>query len=166
MTPSIKNLNKNHVKKNFNCGKNLLDNYIKNQAGQDVKRDLSACFVAANPDNIVMGYYTLSSNAIDRNSLPQELIVKLPPSYTDLPTILLGRLAVDSQFKGKGLGQFLLIDALNRCVELAKQLGILAVVVDPIDQEAINFYTAYGFILLHGSGKMFITIKTIEDSLI
>lgn len=166
MTPSIENLNKNHVKKDFNCGKPLLDNYIKTQAGQDVKRDLSACFVAADSSNIVMGYYTLSSNSIERDTFPVEMIAKLPPSYSELPTILLGRLAVDNRFQGKGLGQFLLIDALNRCVSLALQLGILAIIVDPIDDSAIKFYKAYGFIFLPGSGRMFITIKTVEDSLL
>ncbi|KAF2518271.1 GNAT family N-acetyltransferase [Flavobacterium salilacus subsp. salilacus] len=158
-------LNKSHNKSDFYCGKELLDNYIRKQASQDIKKDLSACYVFCEGDNKeVTGYYTLSSNSIDRSTLPPSLTKKLPPTYVNLPTVLLGRLAVDAKHQGKGLGKLLLIDALNQCIELSKTLGIIAVIVDPIDSEAIKFYESYGFILLPGSGKMFITIKTIEKT--
>lgn len=166
MSNTIRPLDKNHKKQDFNCGQPMLDNYIRTQAGQDVKRDLSACFVLAGEDNVVIGYYTLSSNTIERTTFPEDMAAKLPPSYADLPTILLGRLAVDTKFKGNRYGEFLLIHALNKCVEISAQLGVLAVVVDPIDDSAVKFYENYGFILLPGSGKMFIPIKTIESSLL
>lgn len=160
----IENLKSSHNKKDFNCGYELLDNYIKKQARQDVKRDLSACYVLIEKkSDDVIGYYTLSANSISRDNFPSTLLKKLPPSYLELPTILLGRLAISEQFKGNGYGQLLLIDALNKCVEISDRLGILAVVVDPIDK-AQNFYLKYGFISLPGSGKMFIPIKTIENS--
>lgn len=164
MILSIESLDKKHQKKEFNCGQELLNRYIQNQAGQDVKRKLTACFVTANEDNTIMGYYTLSSNSIPKDTFPPDMAAKLPPSYTELPAILLGRLAIDIRFQGKGLGKFLLIDALNRCVCLATQLGVLAVIVDPIDDNAMKFYGSYGFIQLPGSGKMFIPVKTIENS--
>ena len=72
--------------------------------------------------------------------MPEELIKKLPTSYHDLPTILLGRLAVDEAAKGKGYGISLLMHALENCLNLANQLGSLAVVVDPIDENASLFY--------------------------
>lgn len=166
MKGTIQPLNKNHIKSDFDCGKPLLTNYIRTQAGQDVKRDLSACFVLVSKEsNVVMGYYTLTSNSIDRASFPFEMISKLPPSYSDLPTILLGRLAIDSKHQGNKFGEFLLIDALNKCVEISESMGVLAVVVDPIDDGAIAFYKSYGFIFLPGTQKMFIPIKTIKDSL-
>lgn len=164
MKPVIENLSKKHQKKDFNCGKELLDNYLHKQAGQDLKRNLAACFVAVDEENTVMGYYTLSSNVIERDTFPPEMASKLPQSYADLPAILLGRLAIDTRFQGRRLGEFLLVDALRRCVNLATQLGVLAVIVDPIDDAAVRFYEAYGFISLPDSGKMFITVKTIEDS--
>ncbi len=165
MDLEIKTLNKSHKKSDFDCGVPLLDNYIRTQAKQDVNRDLSACYVLSGSDHKVMGYYTLSSNAIRREGFPDDLLKKLPPSYASLPTVLLGRLAVDSKHKKKGYGRLLLIDALNRCVELSENLGILAVVVDPIDKSAVAFYQSYGFILLPGSKKMFIPIKTVKDSM-
>lgn len=158
-------LNKLHVKKEFSCGKPLLDGYIRNQAKQDDLRDLSVCYILSEEKtNRVMGYFTLSSNTVSRNVLPEELIRKLPPSYIDLPTILLGRLAVDERDKGKGYGEFLLLQALDKAVEISKSLGIIAVVVDPIDQDATNFYSSYDFTLIPSNGKMFITIETIKSS--
>lgn len=162
----IEILNSQHKKRGFDCGNDLLNNYIRRQAKQDVSRDLSACYILNNSDDKrIIGYYTLSGNSINRNDFPEDLIMKLPPSYVNLPTVLLGRLAVDNTYKGKGFGETLLIDALKRCVDISKNLGIIAVIVDPIDQKAVTFYESYGFILIPSTNKMFIPIKTIENSL-
>jgi len=165
MKLEIQLLEKNHHKKSFECGQSLLDDYIRKQAKQDVSRELSACFVLADESAGVKGYYTLSSNAVRRDDFPEELIKKLPPSYSDLPTILLGRLAIDQSLQGQGYGEILLINALNRCVEISRSIGTLAVVVDPIDESAERFYSNYGFILLPGTGKMMLPIKTIRESI-
>ena len=155
-------LNSFHNKKDFTCGRKLLDDYLHTQAKQDVKRRLSACFILADNQNRVKGYYTLSSTSILREVLPEEVIKKLPPSYTNLPATLLGRLAIDSSFKGQGLGELMLIDALKRSYNTSlSSIGSMAVIVDPIDEEAVKFYQKYGFILLPDSGKMFIAMKTI-----
>lgn len=165
MKVQVQLLSKIHVRTGFDCGKVLLDNYIRKQASQDVKRDLSACYVMTQEgSDEVVGYYTLSSNSIERTTFPANMIAKLPPSYGDLPTILMGRLAIDNKIKGQRLGEYLLINALNKCVEVSETIGALAVVVDPIDENAEEFYSSYGFIFLPGSKKMFITIKTIEES--
>ncbi|UUV21097.1 GNAT family N-acetyltransferase [Paenimyroides aestuarii] len=156
-------LEKKYEKTKFSCGYELLDNYIKKQAKQDVNRDLSACYVLLEDDDIIKGYYTLSANSIKREEFEDDLIKKLPPSYVEIPTILLGRLAIDQSIKGKRLGEALLLDALKTSLQISKNMGILAVVVDPIDEKAIGFYTQYGFILLPTSGKMFLPMKTIKD---
>ena len=151
-----------HVKENFDCKKDLLNGYIHRQASQDVKRRISACFVLADDDNIIKGYYTLSSSSIRRDLLPLEIIKKLPESYTDLPVTLLGRLAVDKNSFGKGLGELLLLDALKRSYDTSvHNVASMAVIVDPLDQEAIGFYEKYGFILIPDSGKMFLTMNTL-----
>ncbi len=84
----------------------------------------------------------------------------MPASYTKLPTTLLGRLAVDTQFRRQGLGELLLMDALQRCYVLSEQIGSIAVIVDPLDEEAAAFYQQYGFIPLE-SGRMFLPMKTV-----
>jgi len=155
-------LSSEHRKEGFDCGQDLLNGYIRRQASQDVKRRITACFILAGENGLVMGYYTLSSASISRDKLPSAIIRKLPGSYSDLPVTLLGRLAVDNAHKGKGLGEALLADALKRAFYASVQsVASIAIVVDPIDQNAQKFYTKYGFIMLPDSGKMFLTMETV-----
>lgn len=163
MKLKIEKLESIHVKEEFSCGYDLLDNYLKRQANQDIKRKLSSCSVLVDEQNVVKGYFTLSANSIRRQDLTEELIKKLPPSYSDLPVILLGRIAIDKSIQGNGFGENLLLHALKKCLDLSNQLGILAVVVDPIDSKAISFYKSYSFIELPTSDKMFLSMKTIEQ---
>jgi len=153
---------KSHNKASFKCGVRLLDNYLHKQAGQDVKRKLSACFILPDESNNVKGYYTLSSASIKRAELTDDLTRILPPSYQDLPVTLLGRLAVDDHYKRLGIGELLLIDALKRSYDATQSVASMAVVVDPIDESAARFYLKYGFVQLPASGKMFITMKTVS----
>ena len=153
-----------HQKEHFRCGNNSLDNYLHLQAKQDIKRKLSACFILSDNGSEVKGYYTLSSASIPRGILPEPIIKKLPPSYKDLPVTLLGRLAVSNNHKGKGIGKMLLIDALKRSYDAsATSIASMAIIVDPIDNDAIQFYTKYGFISLANSNKMFITMNTVAQ---
>ena len=140
MNGLTENLNSSHRKKEFSCGKDMLDNYLQKQANQDIKRKLSACFVLNDKEtNLLKGYYTLANNSIPQNLIPTEFQKKLPKSYASIPTTLLGRLAIDNRFQGKGVGKLLLIDALNRSYEISKSIGSFAVIVDPIDEDAEKF---------------------------
>ena len=159
----IELLDKKHNRDDFDCGKELLTNYLKTQAGPDMKRKLSACFVLSENGTEIQGYYTLSNNSISLSSFPVHLQKKLPKSYNSIPTTLLGRLAIDKKYQGQGIGKILLIDSLKRSYELSKEIGSFAVVVDPIDEEAENFYNKYDFIKLPTSGKMFIAVKTLQE---
>ena len=157
-------LNSARKKSDFSCGKEMLDNYIHRQASQDVKRKLSVCFVAKDKlTNLIKGYYTLSNNSISQEFIPAEIRKKLPDSYESIPTTLLGRLAIDHRFQGEGVGKLLLIDALKRSYDISKTIGSFAVIVDPMDQDAENFYAKYGFIKLPDSGKMFLPMNTIKQ---
>ena len=155
-------LNSTHKKSEFDCGQELLDNYLHRQASQDVKRHLSVCFIIADEDDNVKGYYTLSNASIDKELIPDNITDKLPKSYNDIPVTLLGRLARDKNIKGERLGETLLLDALKRSYDTSKTIGSMAVIVDPIDEEAKNFYLKYGFIELPDSKKMFMTMKAIS----
>lgn len=156
-------LNSTHEKEDFACGNEILDSYIKQQAGQDVKRKLSVCFVCVHAQSkLVKAYYTLSSSSIPLDMVPAAFKKNLPPSYISIPCTLLGRLAIDSKFQNQGLGKMLLIDALRRAYEISKSIGSFAIIVDPIDDNAKSYYTKFGFIQLPDSGKMFIAMKTVE----
>ena len=164
MTPLTELLDSKHRKKEFSCGKDMLDKYLHEQANQDVKKKLSICFVKEDSTTgLVQGYYTLSNSSIPKDLIPFDVQKRLPPSYISIPVTLMGRLAIDSRFHGKGLGKLLLLDALYRSYDLSKKIGSFAVVVDPLDNEAELFYNKYGFIKLPDSGKMFLPMKTIEQ---
>lgn len=152
-----------HEKAKFTCGKVMLDNYIKKQAKQDIKAKVSVCFVLSDDDKEIKGYYTLSNGSIPRSQLPESITVQLP-KYRDLPITLLGRLAIDNKFKRQKLGTLILLDALKRSFDISSSsVASMAVIVDPIDQEATDFYAKFGFILLPDSGRMFLPMGTIEQ---
>jgi predicted GNAT family N-acyltransferase len=111
----------------------------------------------------IKGYYTLSNASIDRDLVPDNVKSKLPKSYNDMTVTLLGRLARDKKYNGERLGETLLLDSLKRCYDASSTIGSLAVVVDPLDNEAKSFYLKYGFILLPDSKKIFMTMKTISN---
>ena len=109
----------------------------------------------------VLGYYTLSASVVGVDELPQALAKKLP-RYPQLPVTLLGRLAVDSSLKGRGLGQFLLMDALQRSLHAAAEIAAMAVVVDAKDEAAAAFYGHFGFAPLQQQPRrLFLPVKTI-----
>jgi predicted GNAT family N-acyltransferase len=156
-------LDSKFLKNEFHCGKPMLDAYLHRQASQDMKRKLCVVFVHPSETHEVKAYYTLSNSSIPKDQLPEDLIKRMPPSYTQLPATLIGRLAVDVHFKGQGLGQAILMDSLKRCLEASKSsIGSVVVLVDPLDEEARNFYRHFFFVQLPGSEKMFLTMKTIE----
>ncbi|MFH1157936.1 MAG: GNAT family N-acetyltransferase [Pseudomonadota bacterium] len=155
-------LDASHDREAFSCGKADLDAYLKNHAGQDMKRHIAVVFVLPGEKGRIKGYYTLSNDSIPQGEVP-EAVRKKMPKYKNLPVTLLGRLAVDQEFQGQKLGLKLLLDALFRSCEAARTaLGSIAVVVDPLDAGAAAFYERYGFILLPDRKRLFLPMKTIE----
>ena len=156
-------LDRAHNRKSFECEEKSLSDYIQKQVSQDVKKRLAICFVAADSDNNVIGYYTLTSESLGRDSIPEKYLKKVPKNY-NAPVILLGRLARDLKEKGTGLGEHLLLDALFRAFTLSEEsIGAMAVVVDPINEFAVRFYEKYAFERLPDSEKMFLPMNTIKQ---
>lgn len=155
-------LEKKHNKAAFKCGVESLDAYLHRQAGQDKKRYAASVYVLEAEDGCtVLGYYTLSAYGIEPSKMPVEFQKDLP-RYETLPAYLLGRLAVSESCKGQGLGKFLLVDALNRCLHHQETIAGLAVVVDSIDEKAAAFYQHYGFLALPERPlKLFISMKLV-----
>ena len=150
-----------HNRAAFSCGVPALDRYLKEQAVQDVRNRVAAVFVLAEQDRVI-GYYTLSAISVHPTVLPDSLRKRLP-HYEHLPAILLGRLAVDVQHRGQGLGGFLLIDALRRAFRLHQELGAIAVIVDAKDDTARAFYEHYEFLpLLDAPNRLFLSLRVIE----
>jgi GNAT superfamily N-acetyltransferase len=160
----VEPLGKHHNRKDFSCGHDLLDRYLKEQASQDARRLVAAPFILLNETDLttILGYYTLSSFGIDLRDLPEDIVKRLP-AYPVVPVTLLGRLAIDHRYKGKGAGEFLLVDALQRAFTQSSQIAATAVVVDAIDDQAAGFYRHFGFIDFPDKpGRLFLPIKTIR----
>lgn len=141
----VEALGSQHDRSSFNCGVEPLDRYFRTQAGQDARKNMAAPFVLVLPAGAIGGYYTLSSTAMKLTDLPAETIRRLP-RYPLVPAILLGRLAVDLRYRGKGYGRFLLADALLRAVR--SEIASFAVVVEAKDEAARRFYERESFLPL------------------
>ncbi len=149
---SIEALQRSHDRSQFDCGSEALDRYIRQQASQDVRRNVTRVFVALPEEsNEIAGFYTLSAGSIERNALPEKKAKRLP--RYPVPVALLGRLAVDRRWCGQGLGSALLADALQRVVRASAALAVYAVVVDAKDEQAQAFYEHFGFIGLPGAKR-------------
>lgn len=143
----IEPLGSRHDRGRFACGKPLLDDFLRTLVSQYGRRGLGRTFVAlTSPGERVIGCYTLSSGSVSYQNLPQESARKLPRH--PVPVVLLARLAVDRSAQGQGLGSLLLLDALRRSLHLADRLGIHAVEVHALDEDARSFYERYGFVPL------------------
>ncbi len=135
----IEPLAKTHDREDFDCGEESLNVFLKQYARQNAKKGLGRSFVAVKEDSPkIYGYYTLSSNSFGYEIVPENL-----PRYP-VPVVHLGRLAVDKSAKRQGLGTALLANAFRRSVGIAEQLGIYAVEVYALNEQARKFYLDFG----------------------
>lgn len=147
----------------FDCGSPPLNLYLKTQVSQDIKRRIASCFLAVDGKGQVLGYYTLASMSIPLNNLSESIRKKLP-RYPSVPAVLLGRLAVDKQVKGKRLGQALLGNALKRVI--SSEIAAYALFVEAKDEQAIYFYRKFGFIpLINETHKLFFPLTKVMGNL-
>lgn len=150
-----------HNRANFSCGIAELDLYLQRQARQDSDRNLAAVFVLTDNDVDVRGLYTLSSQSILAMDLPQPYAKKLPRFR--LPVTLLGRMAVSRDLRGQGLGEFLLMHALERCLIASRQIASWAVIVDA-KAGARDFYSKHNFeAMIDDPNRLFLTMATIGE---
>lgn len=140
----VERLSAEHDRSSFSCGNAALDRYLQEQAGQDLRRHLSAIYVAFDLANsAVAGYYALSACQIEPRSLPREIAKRLP--RRPVPATLIGRFAIDLRYRGQGLGGTLLTNALARACDASWEIGSMAVIVDAKDDQARGFYEHYAF---------------------
>ena len=162
---SIEPLAKHHNREEFSCGNEELDRYFKIVASQDRKRNIAVPYVIVNLKNSqIIGYYSLSMTSIDLGELPNSIAKKLP-KYPLIGVTLIGRLAVDKNYKGMGWGKLLVMDALYKSLEASKQVASFAVVVDAIDKQAVKFYQRFDFQTFPEQPfKLFRTMKNIAQT--
>lgn len=127
----------------FSCGKPSLDRWLKTRALSNQEKGFTA-FMVVHEANRVIGYYGLAPTAIVPSSLPRSIRTGQPPD--PVPCLLLGQLATDENWIGKGVGTGLLKHALQRCVMAAGLIGGRALIVNAVDAEAAAFWVRRGFI--------------------
>ena len=122
---TILSLTGSHNRKEFDCGKPELDDWLARFARQHQERGISQTFVAVHVDSPgrILGFYALTACEIVTQELPAEFASKLPRKA---PGVKLGRLAVDRSVQGQGLGELLLADAIKRSCEARKHVGMYA----------------------------------------
>ncbi|MBD3267098.1 GNAT family N-acetyltransferase [bacterium] len=159
----IEPLDKHHNRTEFSCGIEELDVYVHRYAGQDIRKQVAAVFVLLRENqSTIAGYYTLSATGIRHENLPDDIMRKLP-KYPITPATLLGRLAVDRKFRGEGLGETLLLDALYRSLQHSREIASMAVIVNAINNKAKTFYEHYGFQCFPDTDdKLFLPMKKIQ----
>ena len=137
-----------HDRAALDCGQPVLNDWLRLYAGQYERRGLSRTYVGLRPGEIrVLGYYAISTGRVDYGALPAEQAEGLP--RISVPVGLLGRLAVDRSVQGQGLGRHLLFNAFRRIEQISRQIGVRAIEVHAIDEDARSFYLRHGFVSLH-----------------
>lgn len=134
-----------HDRQDFDCGRQELNNWLRQVARQHQDKGLSKTFVALREEEPahICGYYALTLAELETRHLPAAWRKKLPRR---VPGLRLGRLAVDHHFQGKGLGELLLVDALSRAQRIYAEAGGIGLFVDAIDEHAAGYYLRFGFL--------------------
>lgn len=136
-------LNNGHDKKRFDCGNAELNGWLHQVAKQHKEKRVSSTFVAVS-DKIsaeVLGFYAISMAELINADLPEQYRKRLPAK---IPVFRLGRLATAKRHQGKGIGEFMLFDAIDRVTHIADEIGGIGLVVNA-KPSAVDFYSRYGF---------------------
>lgn len=154
----------NHQLNNFNSGELLLDEWLKKRAIRNNASGASRCFVICDDKKEVFGYYCLSAGAIGRESAPKAMQRNMPDP---LPVLVLGRLAIDKKYHNRGLGSALLRDAMIRSVSIAEDVGVFAVLIHSLSEQAKRFYISRGFVESPFEAMtLFMPLETIRSILV
>jgi GNAT superfamily N-acetyltransferase len=140
--PQVAKLAKSHDINAFSCGSEPLDSYLKRYALGSQSAGAANTYVAAAGSRVV-GYYSLSTASVQYADAPERLRKGL--ARHPVPVILLGRLAVDRAWQGRGLGAALLQDALRRVLAASDVVGLRALMVHAKDDAARRFYQHFDF---------------------
>lgn len=132
-----------HDVSEFSCGKPTLDHWLRTHALSNQEKGFTAVLVVHEAGRVV-GYYGLAPTAVVPNILPRSIRTGQPPD--PVPCLLLGQLATDISWAGRGIGTGLVKHALERCVHAASLVGGRALMVNAVDDEAAAFWRRRGFL--------------------
>jgi GNAT superfamily N-acetyltransferase len=150
-----------HRREEFRCESPELSEFLQKRARKEMEARTSACFVLVPLDDPgrIAGFYTLSAAEISASALPGPLTKRLP-RYPAMPATLLDRLARAEAFRGQGIGDRLMEDALARALAGSAEVGSIGVITEPKDDRAARFYAECGFQPVTG-GRLFLPMREI-----
>ena len=150
----------------FSCGKVPLDDFLKQRALKNEGRGSRTYVVVSQlgeDAGNVAAYYTLAAGAVNHEDCPSWAKRNMP---NPIPVIVLGRLAVDTNHQGRRIASHLVREAMHRTLEASRHVGVRALIVHAIDDDAVNFYVPFGFQAFPTGGRaLFLPIDTIASSL-
>lgn len=146
-----------------------MDRYLRSTAAQAARFYRSATFILERVDdpNAIVGFYTLAPHEYRDDEMDKTAARSLRvQNLRRIPVILLGQLGIATHFKGKGLGKFLLRNALGRSFAVANEIGGVAIITDPSDEEARGFYAKFDFQILHEEPflRMLLPMRTLAKA--
>jgi len=127
----------------FVCRHASLNLWLSKRALANAVSGASRTYVVCDAQQHVVGYYALAAGSIAAEASPGRLRRNMPDP---LPVVVLGRLAVHSNWSGRGIGGGLLKDAVLRSMQAAELIGVRALLCHAIDEDAKAFYAKHGFI--------------------
>lgn len=142
----------------FESGKPALDQWLKTRALSNQQRGFTVVMVV-HDDHAVVGNYGLAPTAVIPTSLPRSIRTGQPPD--PVPCLLLGQLAVDRRYAGRGIGNGLLKHALQRCLAGATLIGGRALLVHAVDEDAIAYWLHHGF--TQTKDDRFLLVRSIAE---
>jgi predicted GNAT family N-acyltransferase len=147
------------LRDSFDCEKPSLNNFLKQYARQADERNTARTFVALDEENKkIAGYVSLANTSLEKQAATGLIKTTVNP----IPALLIGRLAVDVNYRGRRLGEKLLVFAFEKALAINEMSGIQAIVVDTIDADAEAFYDKYGFQKIKDTNKMIISLKHLS----
>lgn len=164
MNVDIRPLTKDLDRAGFSCGNTSLDEWLLNYAWQNQAKSATRTFVAIDElSSRVIAYYACTVTSVQPANIT--FVQKYFSSKYPIPAFLLAKLAVDNDYKSKGVGSLLLRHALMNALAVSEKVGLQAIVVDAIDENAANFYRHNGLTSFEEQPlKLFIPIKVVETS--
>jgi len=130
-----------HDVSKFDCGEPVLNDWLRRRALQNQQSGASSTYVVLDKMRVV-GYYSLAAGSVARETAPGRVRRNAPDP---VPVVVLGRLAVDRDFQGQGLGRALLRDAILRTLQAADIIGVRAILVHALSEQAKRLYEDCGF---------------------
>lgn len=125
----------------FDCGEPTLEHWLKHRALRNEGRGASRTYVLRTGRQVV-AYYCLATGSITSELVPGRVRLNMPDP---IPVMVLGRLAVDLAWQGRGLGKAILRDAVLRTIQVSEVVGVRALLVHALSDQAVGFYEAQGF---------------------